>query len=147
MNPKLTQRLVFALLGISALVVMSPVLFILGVLIIKGASGINWQFLTSMPENAMTEGGIFPAIVGTFWLVMGTIIISLPLGVSAAIYLTEYAPTGKMTRLIRLAIVNLAGVPSVVYGLFGLGVFVLMMNFGTSVLADPLLLRSWYFQS
>jgi phosphate transport system permease protein len=88
----------------------------------------------------MREGGIFPAIVGTFFLTIGTAIFSVPLGIAAAVYLSEYASNNKWTRLIRLAIVNLAGIPSVVYGLFGLGLFVLFLQFGTSILAASLTL-------
>ncbi len=88
----------------------------------------------------MRKGGILPAIIGTFYLTLGTAIFSVPLGIGAAIYLSEYAPDSTMTRIIRLAIINLAGIPSVVYGLFGLGLFVLFLNFGTSILAASLTL-------
>jgi len=135
-----TQVFAFSLLGLCSFVVIAPVLVIVGILLYKGASAISWSFLTTMPSGGMREGGIFPAIVGTLWLVAGTIIVALPLGVAAAIYLTEYAKRGPLTRIIRLAIVNLAGVPSVVYGLFGLGVFVYLLKLGTSVIAGALTL-------
>jgi len=98
------------------------------------------QFFLEMPRDGMRAGGILPAIVGTFWLTIGTGIISVPLGIGAAIYLSEYAPDNRWTRTIRIAIINLAGIPSVVYGLFGLGLFVLFLGFGTSLLAGSLTL-------
>lgn len=106
----------------------------------KGGEVINWEFLTQPPRRGMTEGGIFPAIVGTFLVTMITAIMAIPLGLFAAIYLNEYAPQGRLTRLIRLSIRNLAGVPSIVYGLFGVVLFVNIMNFGTSVLSAGLTL-------
>ena len=109
-------------------------------IIVQGAPAISWEFLTAMPANGMRAGGILPAIVGTFYLTLGTAIFSVPLGIAAAIYLAEYAPDNRWTRLIRIAIINLAGIPSVVYGLFGLGLFVLFLNFGTSILAASLTL-------
>ncbi|HXH30547.1 MAG TPA: phosphate ABC transporter permease PstA [Bacteriovoracaceae bacterium] len=112
-----------------------PALIIIFWLFIKGYPALSWSFLLDDPSSGMTKGGIFPTIVGTFWLVIISVIVSCPLGVLAAIYLSEYAPDNKMTRLIRLAILNLAGVPSIVHALFGLGAFVLFMNMGTSILA------------
>lgn len=106
----------------------------------NGLPAISWKFLTSPPTRAGAEGGIFPAIVGTFYLVVGSIAVALPLGMAAAIYLAEYAKQGRFTRMIRLAIVTLAGVPSIVFGLFGLGLFVLFLKFGTSILAGNLTL-------
>jgi phosphate transport system permease protein len=105
-----------------------------------GAPAISWEFLISFPRDGMRAGGILPAIVGTFWLTLGTGAIAVPLGISAAIYLAEYAPDNRWTRIIRLAIINLSGIPSVVYGLFGLGLFVLFLQFGTSILAGSLTL-------
>ena len=101
----------------------------------KGIGVINWQFLTSMPKNGMTEGGILPAIVGTFLVTVITALLSVPLGMGCAIYLNEYAKDSKITRLIRMAIRNLSGVPSIVYGLFGVILFVQIMNFGTCILS------------
>jgi phosphate transport system permease protein len=106
----------------------------------KGIGTVNWQFLSQPPSNGMTEGGIFPALLGTVILTLGTAVAAIPLAVGAAIYLAEYAGDNRATRAIRLAIVNLAGIPSIVYGLFGLGMFVLFLNFGTSILAGALTL-------
>ena len=106
----------------------------------RGIGAINWEFLTAMPRAGMKAGGILPAIVGTLLLTLGTAIVAIPVGVGGAIYLAEYARDTALTRSIRLAIVNLAGIPSVVYGLFGLGMFVLFLRFGTSILAGSLTL-------
>jgi phosphate transport system permease protein len=108
----------------------------------NGLPAISWEFLSGYPRRSGSEGGIFPAIVGTFYLVTVTIIIALPLGMASAIYLSEYAKQDRYTRLIRLAIITLAGVPSIVFGLFGLGVFVLFLHFGASILAGSLTLAS-----
>ena len=140
MKPHITQRIAFAFLLVAALIVIAPVLMIIGVMLKEGAGTVTWSFLTDIPRKGMREGGIGPAIVGTLLLVAGTMIISWPLGVLAAIYLAEYATANRFTRLVRLAIVNLAGVPSVVYGLFGLGLFVLFCHFGASILAGSLTL-------
>lgn len=140
MHKNLEQKIVFAILTIIALTVIGVVVSIVGFIIYKGIGTISWEFLTAMPRQGMKAGGIYPAIVGTVALVIGTITIALPLGIGSAIYLTEYAKRGTLYRLIRLAIFNLAGVPSVVYGLFGLGLFVLFMGFGTSILAGALTL-------
>ncbi len=126
-----------ALRAITYLVVCVVGYIILDVLV-KGIGVVNWSFLTTDPEGA--AGGIFPAIVGTLCLVLGTVSVALPLGMASAIYLTEYAKQGRLNNTIRLAIVTLAGVPSIVFGLFGLGLFVLFFNFGTSILAGSLTL-------
>jgi phosphate transport system permease protein len=105
-----------------------------------GLPAISWDFLTTFPNNGMKQGGILPAIIGTFLLTICTAIFSVPLGIGAAIYLSEYAPDNRWTRTIRIAIINLAGIPSVVYGLFGLGMFVIFLKFGTSILAGSLTL-------
>jgi phosphate transport system permease protein len=136
----LTQRLGFALLTLVTILVVLPIVLLVGVIVAQGLSAINWEFLTAMPRDGMRAGGIWPAIVGTFWLTIGTAVFSVPLGVAIAIYLSEYARDNAFTRLIRLAIINLAGIPSVVYGLFGLGLFVLALQFGTSILAGSLTL-------
>lgn len=112
-----------------------PALVIIFMLFLKGYPALSWSFLTQDPIQGMTAGGIFPTIVGTFWLVIISVMVSCPLGVTAAIYLSEYATDNKMNRLIRLAILNLAGVPSIVHALFGLGAFVLFLKMGTSILA------------
>ncbi len=136
----LVQNTGFAILTLAALLVVVPILVVVGVIIAKGLSAINWEFLSAMPRDGMKAGGIFPAIVGTLVLTLGTALAAIPVGVAGAIYLAEYARDNWLTRMIRLAIINLAGIPSVVYGLFGLGVFVLFLNFGTSILAGSLTL-------
>jgi len=113
---------------------------VIGLIVVRGAVAINWQFLTTMPHGGMKEGGILPAIVGTLLLTLGTALVAVPIGVGGAVYLSEYARDTRLTRAIRLAIVNLAGIPSIVYGLFGLGMFVLFLRFGTSILAGSLTL-------
>ncbi len=113
---------------------------ILGTLIYKGAPVISFDFLFTSPTKGMTAGGIFPALLGTILLVLVALLASVPLGVAAAIYLSEYAPDNWFTRTINLAIINLAGVPSIVHALFGLGAFVLFFRFGTSILAASLTL-------
>jgi len=117
-----------------------PVLLILTLLIIRGGPALSWEFLTTFPTNGMTAGGIFPALVGTIVLVVVALIFSVPLGVAAAIYLSEYARDTWLTRVINLAIINLAGVPSIVHALFGVGAFVIFFKFGTSILAASLTL-------
>jgi phosphate transport system permease protein len=121
-------------------VLVIPVIMIMTVLVVKGHGAISWEFLTSAPTNGMTAGGILPALVGTIWLVGVALVASVPLGVAAAIYLSEYAPDNWLTRVINLAIINLAGVPSIVHALFGVGAFVLFFKFGTSILAASLTL-------
>jgi phosphate transport system permease protein len=113
---------------------------ILVIIIQKGLPAINWQFISDIPRQGMRAGGIYPAIVGTVYLVIGAIIFALPIGLMAAIYLSEYAKDNLLTRVIKLAIVNLAGVPSVVYGLFGLALFVIFFKFGASILSGALTL-------
>lgn len=122
------------------LLLILPVLTILGVLIHEGGPAISMEFLFNDPEKGMTAGGIFPALIGTVWLVSVALLISVPIGVAAAIYLSEYAPDNWLTRIINLAIINLAGVPSIVHALFGVGAFVLFFGFGTSILAASLTL-------
>ncbi len=120
------------------------IVFVIGYILVDiiwhGIPAINWQFLTEMPRRGGAEGGIFPAIVGTLYLVAGTILIALPFGVGSAIYLSEYASRNRVTEMIRLAIITLAGVPSIVFGLFGLGLFVLFFGFGPSILAGSITL-------
>jgi phosphate transport system permease protein len=124
----------------TTLALITPVLIILGVLVIRGGPMISLEFLFTEPTMGMTEGGIFPALLGTVALVVVALLASVPIGVAAAIYLSEYAPDNTLTRLINLAIINLAGVPSIVHALFGLGAFVLFFGFGTSILAASLTL-------
>jgi len=137
---QLSQRTAFSLLIVATIIVVLPVLAIVIQIIVSGVDAMSWEFLTQAPSQAGKAGGILPAILGTFYLMLGTIIVALPLGVMAGIYLTEYARDNWFTRAINLAIVNLAGVPSIVYGLFGLGVFVLMFHFGMSLLSASLTL-------
>jgi phosphate transport system permease protein len=139
-SKKFTERLGFALLSCSAV----GVLLLLGVILFdifsKGIGVISWKFLSQRPQQGMTEGGIFPAILGTFLVSIITVLFAVPLGMFAAIYLHEYARPGRTTRMIRLAIRNLSGVPSIVYGLFGVVLFVQMMHLGTSILSAGLTL-------
>lgn len=128
-----------ALLAASCLAAF-PALAIVGLLIIRGAPAMSFEFLFSMPVDGMTAGGIFPAIVGTLWLVAVSLTFSVPVGVLAGIYLSEYAGQSKLARIVEIAIVNLAGVPSIVHALFGLGAFVLFLGFGTSILSGGLTL-------
>jgi phosphate transport system permease protein len=139
-NRHLTQRLGFSLLTLLAVFTVVPILAVIVYILVQGSPAISWEFLSAVPRSGMREGGILPAIVGTFYLTIGTAVFSVPLGIAAAVYLSEYAADNRWTRLIRLAIINLAGIPSVVYGLFGLGLFVLFLNFGTSILAASLTL-------
>lgn len=135
-----TQRLGFSLLTLMAFLTVIPIVAVVIYIIYLGLPAINLEFLTGFPREGMREGGILPAIIGTFYLTLGTAIFAVPLGIGSAIYLSEYAPDNRATQLIRIAIINLAGIPSVVYGLFGLGLFVLFLGFGTSILAGSLTL-------
>ncbi len=139
-NRHTVQRLGFTLLTLVAVVTVMPIVGTVIFILFKGGSAITPEFLTGFPREGMREGGILPAIIGTLYLTIGTAIFSVPLGIAAAIYLAEYASDNRLTRLIRIAIINLAGIPSVVYGLFGLGLFVLFLQFGTSILAASLTL-------
>ncbi len=139
-NRHVVQRISFSLITLMAVVTVLPIVGTVIFILFKGGSAISLEFLTGFPHDGMRAGGILPAIVGTLYLTIGTAIFSVPLGIAAAIYLAEYAKENQLTRLIRLAIINLAGIPSVVYGLFGLGLFVLFLQFGTSILAASLTL-------
>ena len=134
------QKLFRAGLGTMTGLLILPVAIVLGTLIYKGAPVISFEFLFASPTNGMTAGGIFPALLGTVLLVLVALLASVPLGVAAAIYLSEYAPDNWFTRAINLAIINLAGVPSIVHALFGVGAFVIFFKFGTSILAASLTL-------
>ncbi|MDJ0943268.1 MAG: phosphate ABC transporter permease PstA [Kiloniellales bacterium] len=135
-----TERLVRLLFMMMTILLIFPVMMILGTLIYKGGPAISWEFLFADPIDGMTAGGIFPALVGTVWLVAVALLVSVPLGVAAALYLSEFAPDNWFTRTINLAIINLAGVPSIVHALFGVGAFVIFFGFGTSILAASLTL-------
>ena len=134
------QWLFRALFGLMTLILVVPVGIIFGVLLVRGGPAISFEFLFSYPSDGMTAGGIWPALVGTMWLVAVSLIASVPVGVAAAIYLSEYAADNWLTRGINLAIINLAGVPSIVHALFGVGAFVIFAGFGTSILAASLTL-------
>jgi phosphate transport system permease protein len=140
LTPRQTQRLGFGLLAAVSLLTILPIVVVIIFILVQGLPAISWEFLTAMPRDGMRAGGIMPAIIGTFYLTLGTAIFSVPLGISAAIYLAEYAAENRLTRVIRITIINLAGIPSVVYGLFGLGLFVIFLHFGTSILAASLTL-------
>jgi phosphate transport system permease protein len=140
LRDKRTQFLYRTLFMLMTLLLIAPVVIILATLIVKGGSIISVEFLFTDPTDGMTAGGIFPALLGTVWLVGVALLISVPLGVAAAVYLSEYAPDNWFTRLINLAIINLAGVPSIVHALFGVGAFVIFFGFGTSILAASLTL-------
>jgi phosphate transport system permease protein len=140
LSRQLTQRLVFTLITLAAVATVLPILLVVGYIAWQGFPAIHWEFLAQVPRDGMRAGGIWPAIVGTAYLTLGTGLIAVPLGIAAAIYLAEYARDNAFTRAIRIAIINLAGIPSVVYGLFGLGLFVLFLRFGTSILAGCLTL-------
>ncbi|MFA5098190.1 MAG: phosphate ABC transporter permease PstA [Candidatus Margulisiibacteriota bacterium] len=139
-DPKKTQKVVFFLLGASTFLIILPVVFIFLLMLYNGLQALTPEFIFSVPKAGMREGGIFPAIVGTVYLVLGTAAFSIPLGILAAVYLSEYAKENWFTRMIDIAIVNLAGVPSIVYGLFGLALFVMLLDLGTSIMAGSLTL-------
>ncbi len=134
------QRLVRMLFLWMATMLIIPVVLILGILVYRGGPMISVDFLLTEPTNGMTAGGILPALVGTVWLVVVALLASVPIGIAAALYLSEYASDNWLTRIINLAIINLAGVPSIVHALFGVGAFVLFFRFGTSILAASLTL-------
>ena len=138
-NRRAETRVRLTFLGMTLLLVL-PVLLVLGFLVVRGGPALSFDFLFTEPRDGMTAGGILPALVGTIWLVVVALLASVPLGVAAAIYLSEYAPDNALTRVINLAIINLAGVPSIVHALFGLGAFVIFFGFGTSILAASLTL-------
>jgi len=136
------QKIVFTVFRLAAVINGAALLSVLVFLLFKGWRAVNWTFLTQAPYEAMTKGGILPCIVGTVLLGLGAIVIALPIGVISAIYLHEYARAGKLVRLIRLGINNLAGVPSVVFGLFGLAFFVVWAGLGVSILSGALTLAA-----
>lgn len=139
-NTQRSQKIAFFFLFLATLLIVLPVGLIVVIIIQKGMPAINWQFLSDIPRQGMRTGGIFPAIVGTLYLVFGAIFFALPIGLLAAIYLSEYSKDNLLNRIIKLAIINLSGVPSVVYGLFGLALFVVFLKFGASILSGSLTL-------
>lgn len=141
MKPRnISEKMVYySMLGVTY-AILFVVIYIIADVVVGGIGTISWEFLTEAPRKSGEEGGIWPVIVGTLYLVLGTVTFALPLGMAGAIYLSEYATQGRITRMIRLAIVTLAGIPSVVLGLFGLGLFVIFLGFGASILAGSLTL-------
>src|SRR5690554_1420320 len=140
MNKKISQNLAFLIFRILGFLVVGILIWILGFIVYNGISVISWEFLTTSPTEGMTSGGIFPAIVGTVYLVIGSIIFAFPLGVMSAIYTSEYASTGWIVRFMRVMTNNLASIPSIVFGLFGMALFVNTLEFGDSILAGSLTL-------
>jgi phosphate transport system permease protein len=134
------EKISFLAVKAATFSVIGFLVFVMGYIFYNGISSISWEFISSMPKDQMTKGGIFPAIVGTFALMIGSSLISIPVGIATAIYLTEYAKNQKAVELVRLGVNNLAGVPSVVFGLFGLSLFVVFFKFGTSLIAGSLTL-------
>lgn len=135
LKKRTSQKFAFGFFTLLSYLVVAILLVILGFIIIKGGSVISWDFLTKAPEEGMTKGGIFPAIVGTFYLIVGSSIISFPIGIMSGIYMNEYATNGKVVRFIRIMTNNLSGVPSVVFGLFGMSLFVNALGWGDSIIA------------
>lgn len=140
LNARTSEKIAFLLLRLATVIVAGFVLIILAYIVYNGYSAINIEFLTEMPKKMMTQGGIYPAIVGTVLLIIGSMAVALPLGIMAAIYLNEYAGESRTTWLIEMAINNLAGTPSVVFGLFGLALFVKYFGFGPSLISASLTL-------
>lgn len=132
---EVTEKISFNIIRFLSFTVIGALVFFLGFLLYMGASALSWEFITAQPRNEMTEGGIMPAIVGTFWLMVGSTVISVPVGLITAIYMNEYSNNPRVIKIIRLGINNLAGIPSVVFGLFGLSLFVVFLDFGTSIVA------------
>lgn len=134
------QMLAFGFFRMSSFLVLFILFYILGFLIYKGFSVISWEFLTSNPEEGMTKGGIYPAIVGTMYLILGSLLVSVPIGVLSGIYINEYSKDGYAKRIIKMMTNNLAGIPSIVFGLFGMSLFVNTLGFGDSIIAGSLTL-------
>ena len=135
LKKRTSQKFAFGFFTLLSYLVVAILFVILGFITIKGGSVISWDFLTKAPEEGMTKGGIFPAIVGTFYLIVGSSIISFPIGIMSGIYMNEYATNGKVVRFIRIMTNNLSGVPSVVFGLFGMSLFVNALGWGDSIIA------------
>ena len=135
LKKRTSQKFAFGFFTLLSYLVVAILFVILGFIIIKGGSVISWDFLTKAPEEGMTKGGIFPAIVGTFYLIVGSSIISFPIGIMSGIYMNEYATNGKVVRFIRIMTNNLSGVPSVVFGLFVMALFVNALGWGDSIIA------------
>ena len=140
MNKKVTQKIAFTIFKLLGVLIVGILLWILGFIIFNGIGVINWEFLSTGPKDGMTGGGIFPAIVGTLCLMLGSIVFAFPLGIMSAIYTSEYAGSGWIVRFIRVMTNNLAGIPSIVFGLFGMALFVNTMGFGDSIIAGSMTL-------
>ena len=136
----ITERMGFGFMRAAAIINIGSLLAIIGLIVVEALPGLSWEFLTDAPRNMMTEGGIWPCLVGTFLLAAGALVLALPLGVMSAVYLHEYAKDSAWVTLTRLSIANLAGVPSIVFGLFGLTFFVVFCGFGVSLLSGILTL-------
>lgn len=134
-NKKISQNIAFWIFRILGLIVVGILFWILGFIVYNGIGAISWEFLTSAPAEGMTAGGIFPAIVGTFCLIIGSMVVAFPLGIMSAIYTTEYAGNGKIVRFIRIMTNNLGGIPSIIFGLFGMALFVNALGWGDSIIA------------
>jgi len=134
------ESVAFSVIKLFSLIVLVFLLFMLGYILKSGYSALSWEFISTAPYAEMTKGGIFPAIMGTFYLLIGSSIVSIPFGIITAVYLNEYASNPKLVKFIRLGVNNLAGVPSVVFGLFGLSLFVVLFDFRVSILAGSLTL-------
>ena len=139
-NKRFAQQAAFGTFTFLSYSVVAILVVILGFIIVKGAGVISWDFLTEAPADGMTSGGIFPAIVGTFYLIAGSSLVSFPIGIMSGIYMNEYATNGKLIRFIRIMTNNLSGVPSVVFGLFGMALFVNAFGFGDYIIAGSLTL-------
>ncbi len=137
---KIREKVAFVVLGCATLLIVVPIILTILYIIKNGIGAVSWAFISQTPRNGMKEGGVFPAIVGTVLLIIGTMVFSLPLGILSAVYLVEYAKDNAFTRLIKLSVVNLSGIPSIVYGLFGFTLFVLFLKLGTSILAGSMTL-------
>ena len=137
---KIREKVAFFILGLVTLIVIMPIIAVIVYIVKNALSVLSWDFIFQAPRHGMREGGIFPAIIGTIYLIIGTAALALPLGILAAVYLVEYAKDNALTRIIKLAIVNLSGIPSIVYGLFGFALFVIFLKFGTSILSGSLTL-------
>lgn len=140
MNKKISEFVAFSIFGLFGIIVVGILCSILGFIIYNGIKVINWEFLTTFPKEGMTSGGIFPAIVGTCYLIIGSMLFAFPLGVMSAIYTNEYGGQSWIVRLIRMMTNNLASIPSIVFGLFGMALFVNKLKFGDSILAGSLTL-------
>jgi phosphate transport system permease protein len=135
MRKQLSEKIAFWIFRILTLLVILLLFWILEFIFVQGWKVIDWEFLTAMPEDGMTKGGIYPAIVGTFCLILGAVIISFPIGIMAGIYMHEYIADSWFKRFMKLMTNNLAGIPSIVFGLFGMALFVNTLKFGDSIIA------------